>query len=254
MRGDYQSIWANGWWTRPAVDIRGSVSNITPDVGDTLTVTGNVQASDGCNVTLNVKVRKKSDDSLVDALFSNTVDLSTGANDLPTLCGGSIEWDTTGEDPIAYYVEVAVTDGATDILEDAKDRLFFKVVTGATGYVDTDIVLSDPAPKVGDTVSVTGNIQSSMNMTVTASVAVYKKTGDVLMSTLFSGSVDLTAGANDIVALCGALEWDTTPHAGEAYYVKIHITGADLVFPESDRLHFVSLPAGGKYFGRYKTV
>jgi hypothetical protein len=237
---------------RVAVDVQASVSDVTPTLESTLSVTGSVEATDAANVALTAEVRKKSDDSLVSTLFSNTVDLSAGSNDLPTLCGGSLSWDTTGADPVAYYVAVTVEDGTTDIIQDVVDRLFFEVVPPAAGRVDANLILSDPAPKVGDTITITGNIQSAENLSVNISIKVYKKDGDVLMATLFSGDKDLVIGANDINDLCGVLEWDTTPHAGEAYYIKVELSGIDP--PEVEHMYFVSLPAGGKSFGRYKTV
>jgi hypothetical protein len=237
---------------RVAVDVQASVSDVTPTLGSTLSVTGSVEATDAANVALTAEVRKKSDDSLVSTLFSNTVDLSAGSNDLPTLCGGSLSWDTTGADPVAYYVAVTVEDGTTDIIQDVVDRLFFEVVPPAAGRVDANLILSDPAPKVGDTITITGNIQSAENLSVNISIKVYKKDGDVLMATLLSGDKDLVIGANDINDLCGVLEWDTTPHAGEAYYIKVELSGIDP--PEVEHMYFVSLPAGGKSFGRYKTV
>lgn len=116
----------------PAVDILGNVSNVVPPRGDILTVTGSVEASEGANVTLNIKVKKKSDNSLVATLFSGGVDLLVGSNDLPTLVGAPITWATSGEDPIQYYVDVQITDGTSEICIDVVDKLFFKVVFVST--------------------------------------------------------------------------------------------------------------------------
>lgn len=103
MMGDF---WRIG--PQQDIDIQAILSSYSPDDTDTVTLTGNIEAKEAMSAALVIAIYNSSN-VLQSTLFSGSVNLAEGSNDIPTLAGAALSFDCTGETPDTYYFRVEVT-------------------------------------------------------------------------------------------------------------------------------------------------
>lgn len=122
--------------------------------------------------------------------------------------------------------------------------------TPESNYIRIDV--SDPAPKLGETVTFSGTIESDAAGTKALTIKVYDNADDSLITTVFDDIVALGAGSNDLDTVCGGVQsWDSSAGSyGHTYYVRATLVdGATTV--DVDDVNITILPSSGKMFGRY---
>jgi len=120
-------------------------------------------------------------------------------------------------------------------------------ITGLTGGfwrdapkqdMDIQAVLDNYLVGAGSTLTLTGSIESKVAVTAILTIAVYTN-ADILVATIFSGSVAFVAGSNDIPTLVGAaVTWASGAAVLGTYYFRVDVAAIAPTELVQEKLHF----------------
>ena len=104
--------------------------------------------------------------------------------------------------------------------------------------IDIQAVLADYLVPIDSILTLTGNIESKVDVTASLTITVYDA-ADTLLATIFTGSVSISAGTNDIPTLVGAaVTWDSTGQSLGTYYFRVDVSVVTPSELAQEKLHF----------------